>query len=128
MAQVQIYACQKCKREVLSDINSRNPRKYCDECREIIRVENNRGRYVKKGPFEKRCIVCNRKFVAKTKQKKYCSIVCNVRKLRMVVIRDTCEICNNAFIPQGKRKYCSYRCRRIAYHKNGLKKWGYTNV
>ncbi|MGL5190846.1 MAG: HNH endonuclease [Cetobacterium sp.] len=58
------------------------------------------------------CKSCGEKFIAKRKNKEYCSIYCKNNKYKNIEL--ICEQCENKFIGNKGAKYCSKICKSIA--------------
>ena len=67
------------------------------------------------------CPVCRKVYVAKRRDKGYCSAACYLRSWRgfnTEVI--TCPVCGDKFIARHKgRVYCSNACKMVAYRRRG---------
>lgn len=78
---------------------------------------------------EKKCLMCEKRFVAKNNQAKYCSSLCKGRvansKKRLPIVTKNCLNCNNEFIVRNsgiENKYCCKKCSRQYYNKNNREK------
>ena len=57
--------------------------------------------------FPKNCQVCNKAYVAKRSNSKFCSSHCHKKSLKY---KNICKQCNKEFTFKTKKKYCSQKC------------------
>lgn len=86
-----------------------------------------------------RCIECNRTFLAKQQQTKYCSPMCSYhkqlsftprKKPNRRIIAKTCKICNESYLGASNTVYCSKECKAVygrIRQKEYRERTGYSN-
>jgi very-short-patch-repair endonuclease len=70
--------------------------------------------------MEKHCEICNKKYNARRKEQKYCSVQCqyeSYRKTKIEKVKTICLFCEKEFytlpnkLKKGKSKYCCRKCK-----------------
>ena len=119
--------CENCLSEYLPGASRGHKQRFCSErCRKSSERKRNKAkrkrledrRYVERtglSPLEARCPTCSEVFPRyndpsnRTGWRRYCSVECRPKRKKEAMML-VCEYCEDPFISNRKKKYCSDRC------------------